>query len=247
MDKKDFSKIILDRSINKTGILKEESQLYEELCKYIDEEERKKTERKTARIIDFTPYITPESGTIRKENQIMFAAQNELPAQQTKPRSDFVVSDSNNLAIKFDINSNKVVSAFIISENEKEYIDAILWCRELNKNYIQNDKYCFNLGKFDSLDYSKLYFSLLLPIDSVIIINTGDNFVSTSMTGNITIEGMDEKDTSLELKINSVNSNNPLKLVVIESGNYKDFVTFNDSIISIPKSILSGKTTIYFY
>ena len=117
----------------------------------------------------------------------------------------------------------------------------------MNKYYIQNDIHRFFLGKLDSFDAVKMKFSILIPFDILTIIIKNDSYVSTSEYDIISIGNVFEKDGMLELKINTPENNISIKAVVLESGRYKDFISFKDTDISLPKSIMQRITTITFY
>lgn len=235
---KDYIDEIFDSDSEKGGLIKKESELYDEFIEF----RKKKEKPEETNIISFVPLQDKEEKT---ENlPIKLAAMSKSIKTSQKPGSFFYYHKAKNIALKIDIKNSNQIYASVIAETDTELDEALLYCKETNKYFLLDDVQTYHLGNYEHFDAKKFNFDLIFPKDIITIVSSesGYNFISKSGVNYLEKVLPKEDETELTLLENS-----GFTASVLKSGNYKDFISIPDNKIHIPNVLFENKMELILY
>ena len=238
VDEKDYIDEIFDSDSEKEGMIKKESEFYNEFIEF----RKKKEDAKESNIISFTPLSFEEDKTERMP--VTLAAMSKSPETLQKPDSFFYYHEAKNIALKIDIKNGNQVYASVIAESDIALEDALLYCKETKKHFISDTDKAFYLGNHENFDASKFNFDLIFPKDiiTIMITESGHDFISKSSENHL--EEVSKSETETEI---TFNKHLVFKVSVLKSGSYKDFISISDNKILIPNVLLENKMNLILY
>jgi len=238
VDEKDYIDEIFDSVSEKGGMIKKESEFYNEFIEF----RKKKEETKESNIISFTPLPFEEDKT--EHLPVTLAAMSKSPETLQKPDSFFYYNEEKNIALKIDIKNGNQTYASVIAEKDIALEDVLLYCKEIKKCFLSDEDKTFYLGNHENFDVTKFNFDLIFPKDviTIMITESGHNFISKS--GENHLEEVSKSETDTEI---TFNKQSEYRVSVLKSGSYKDFISISDNKILIPNVLLEKKMDLILY
>ena len=238
VDERDYIDEIFDSDSEKGGMIKKESEFYNEFIEF----RKKKEEAKESNIISFTPLSFEENKI--EHLPVTLAAMSKSPETLQKPDSFFYYHEAKNIALKIDIKNGNQTYASVIAETDIALEDALLYCKEIKKYFISDEDKTFYLGNHENFDVTKFNFDLIFPKDiiSIMITESGHNFISNS--GENHLDEVSKSETETEI---TLNKHLGFTVSVLKSGSYKDFILISDNKILIPNVLLEKKMKLILY
>jgi len=221
------------------GIQGEENKLFRELLNF-EKNERNKSLPVLNSIINFFP-----AGSDFKENKqlpVKLAAQSNSKSKLNK--ADFLVSEDGNFLIKISKKTGEEVHLSLISENDSNIEDAILFSQELNKYFISNLSNEYVIGQYSSFDLNALNFKAVFPFEKTVLAQKNNSY-STISLNNFSNPEIKEITSSFIL-LNPKAERNIINAVLISSKS-KDFLEIKNGLIEIPLILISEKAYILLY
>lgn len=241
----------LNRIMNSSGKLKGElGKEQDEFRKFVGGEWKSDIEKIDNNEINFSPEINYcVCDAEEKSPYLMKLAADSEPSGKIKSDTYYYVSDDDKFALIIDertIDDESSVTASIISENDKDISDCILYCPETNKYFLCNSNNEINLIGYRNFDYQKFLFKLLYPIARIFFMkqNDSDEYTAISSDENYLVSAISDKGSNFSIKLEYKSK---IKALVLKSEKFKDFITINNSEILIPKALLESKFELLIY
>ena len=241
----------LNRIMNSSGRLKGElGNEQEEFRKFVSGEWKSEIEKIDDKEINFLPennYFVRDAG--EKSSYLMKLAADSEPSGKIKNDTYYYVSDDDKFALIVEektIDDESSVTASIISENDKDISDCILYCPETNKYFLCNSNKEINLVGYRNFDYQKFLFKLLYPIARIFFRkqNDSEEYTAISSDENYMVSVISDEGGNFSIKLEYKGKR---KALVLKSEKFKDFITINNSGILIPKALLESKFELRIY
>ena len=236
---------ILRNTENLKGELKKEQDAYRD---YLSGEWKSNEEKNDIKEINFFPESNDcvcDAG--KKDSYLVKLAADSEPSGKIKSDTYYYVSDDDKFALIIDertIDDESSITASIISENDKDVSDCILYCPETNKYFLCNSNKEINLVGYRNFDYQKFLFKLLYPVAKIFFRqqNDSDEYTAISSDENYIVSSISAEGDNFSIKLEYKEN---IKTLVLKSEKYKDFVSINNSGILIPKVLLESKFELF--
>lgn len=194
-------------------------------------------------IIEFLPQ---ESENIKRGKSLLKLAADSkgLTDEKTGKRSGFITSTDGKYAIKYSQKKDTEIHLTILTEQEHDTNDIILYSPELNKYFISNLEGDFIIGQYAVFDLNSFNFKAFLPLEKLVIIKDNKSYSIFSYNGNSKQEILEQTKSFIRLKIQSEKE---IKIAAIQTVKTKDFVKMENGVIQIPLILLEDKSQILLY
>lgn len=224
---------------NKPNFIKKEFEHYLEFHEF----ELKKDESPNENNISFYP-VNLSSNSFKKKSMPTLSAKSSLNNSIKKHSSFFMVSDSDDIALRITSDSKGLCYVNVISEIDFTQKNYILYAQELDKYFIPTDENEFYLGLINEDELSNLKIKIIFPIEEIRVKATENNFISISKKDMITVKNSFLFDNNLHVSFQQQIS---AKLAIIFEKRMKEIFFVKNNSIMIPKYYLSSDFTLLFY
>lgn len=228
------------------GELGKEQEAYKE---FIRGDWKTGDDENNGKVVYFMPLnINTEDETSGSSIVTKLAADSESTSSY-KSDTYFYVSDDDKFALKIDEKTsedNISLTASIISESGRDISKCVLYCPETNKYFLYNSNNEIVLTGYKSFDYKNFTFNLIYPKARVFFVmpNNSDKYsaISTNMSFTVNKQYVEAENIFIELD----NSEN-IRVIVLRSLKYTDFIALNKHELLIPKIISDSKFELLIY
>jgi hypothetical protein len=220
----------------KSGAFQKEAEAFNEFQKCLELKDEDETK---ANIISFTPHHI--KSVTAKNHPLKLAAQSEAPGTVTGLTSYFYHHPEKNIALKITVKNGNSVYASIIAEADFDLTDVLVYCIQTDKYFIASAAGEYFIGTYDKFDLSNFSFDLIKPVRKLTLYKA-QNFNSAVQNANIQKLEVKTEGILIELSPDA-----EFKVIIILTGNYKDFINLKDGFIFIPKVLMNDNIELLFY
>jgi hypothetical protein len=238
VDEKDYIDEIFDSDSEKGGMIKKESEFYNEFIEF----RKKKEEPEETNIISFTPLSFKEDNI--EHLPVTLAAMSKHTDTSKTSESFFYYHDAKNIALKIDIKNWNQIYVSVIAETDIALEEALLYCIETKKYFLSDEDQTFYLGNYENFDSKKFNFDLIFPKDTITVLISESNHNFISKSGENHLKEVLKSETETEI---TFNKHLGFTVLVLKSGSYKDFNLISDDKILIPNVLLEKKMKLILY
>lgn len=242
----DYLRKIINSEEELSGELGEERRAYRE---FISGKWKTEQEETTGKIIAFTPVNAHEENIPTDGMHLTTLVADSGETSGYKNESYFYVSEDDNFALKIDekaVQEESSLTASLISENDKDLSNSILYCPETNKYFINNSKNEIILSGFKNFDYRKFTFVLIPPKARILFVmpKGADRYTALTLEKDYSVTKISLNSGDMEIELEKTDG---IKTAVIKSSKYADFVSLNTKGIIIPKALAESKFELLIY
>jgi hypothetical protein len=235
---KNYIRQIIKNETTLKGLYKDEAELFEDIEKNIKEKKEKNGQKHT-NIYHLNLFSTEMP--IVTEQAAKYAAQT-LTSETHK--TEFYYNKEKNIALKITFKKSTQVCASIIADANVDVRKTIIFCRELEKYFIPNDKGEFTIGNFDNFHLHEFNFDFLFPAEEIVIMKFGEDYIPSAAFKKAEADDLLINENFITLKMKSEFNVNA---VVFKSGSHMDFAKTENNSILIPRIFLAANMKVYIY
>lgn len=242
----DYLRKIINSKEDLTGELGEQQKAYRE---FISGKWKTEEESKIAQVINFAPVNFDAVAEPTRISQITKLAADSNEATKYNSETYFYISDNDDFALKIDekaAHEESSLTATIISEDGKDISNSLLYCTETNKYFLNNSENEIILTGFKNFEYRNFTFSLIQPAAKVFFVMPMGAGQFMALTLNKKYNALKNNFENGGLVIEFENTDN-IKVVVLKSSKYYDFIPLYDKKVTIPKALTEPKFELLIY
>ena len=223
-------------------IQKKEHLLYKELLEF------EKTNKKDLHplVNNYIEFIAAEPNIEYEfKPALMLAADSSASADEMVSRkSEFLLSRDGKFALKYLQKSKEEILITLLTENNIDTKEMLLYLPDLKKYYVSNNAGDFSIKGYSSFNIGSLNFNAVLYFDKLFVSKGGDLFSIVSYNNYANPEILESDETFLKVRINSIKE---CSVAVLSNDRNKDFINSGNGILEIPVMLLKEKTVILLY